>query len=77
MKTVGSRNVKMMELDEYSLKRAFANIPTIYLKSSAQSMQDSINWYGNDSEKQKILSSMLEVIHIEDPKFETTYTEWP
>ena len=73
MKTVGSRNVKTFELDEYSIQIAYAHVSIEELKKIAQKARERQDWYGHDHKNDMILKVALSTIHLQEPNFKTQF----
>lgn len=73
MKTANSRVIQHGQYDAISIKRTYALVPVAQLKVIAQSLHDSINWYGG-TDYDIFYQCCIEVIHISEPSFETHYT---
>lgn len=72
MKTANSRVLQQGQLDEYSIKRAFAFVPTDQLEEIAQRLREHYDWYG-DAEYRLLHDCAVEVVRIKNPSFETKF----
>ena len=74
MKTANGRIIQQNCLDQYSLKVGFALVPVDVLKAIAQRLREDIDWYGeNHNNSRALYISVLEVIKISEPNFETEF----
>lgn len=74
MKTANSRVICSGELDAFSLKIAWGLVPVEILKDIAQSLRENVDWYGySHNNCGEMLNAIMEVIHISEKKFKTTF----